>query len=93
MHLSWSFSKYARVILIRNKEAITVSNAIANFFICGYLEMLQTDKRKEIINSKLKSYIEGIGVDHYFGVPYHPQNQSSIKASNKTIQRKFYCIW
>ena len=49
--------------------------------------MLQTDNGKEFTNSKLKIYIKGIGVDHIFGTPYHPQIQSTIEALNKTIQR------
>ena len=88
MHFSWSFSKYAKAILIRNKEAITFRNVIANFFIWRYPEMSQTDNWKEFTNSKLKSYIKGIGIDHIFGAPYHPQSQSAIEASNKAIQRK-----
>ena len=33
------------------------------------------------------SYIEGIGVDHNFGAPCHPQSQGAIEAFNKTVQR------
>ena len=49
--------------------------------------MLQTDNVKEFTNSKLKSYLEGIGVDNIFWAPYHPQSQGEIEALNKTIQR------
>ena len=70
----YHFSKYAWAIPIRNKEAITVRNAIVHVFISGYPEMLQTDNVKEFTNSKLKSYLEGISVDHIFGAPYHPQS-------------------
>ena len=49
--------------------------------------MLQADDRKGFTNSKLKSYIEGIGVDHIFGAPYHSQSQGAIESLNKTIQR------
>ena len=34
------FSKYALAILIRNKESITVRNAIAQVFILGYPELI-----------------------------------------------------
>ena len=47
--------------------------------------MLQTDNRKEFTNSKLKSYLEGIGVDHIFEASYHPQSQGAMEALNKTI--------
>ena len=80
------FSKYAWAIPIRNKEAITVRNAIDHIFISGYPEMLQTDHGKEFTNCKLKSYLEGISVDHIFGVPYNPQSQGVIESLNKTIQ-------
>ena len=49
--------------------------------------MLQTYIGKEFANWKLKSYIEGICIDHIFGAPYHPQSQGAIGVLNKTIQR------
>ena len=50
--------------------------------------MLQTNNWKEFVNSKLKLYIEGIGVDHIFRASYHPQSQGAIEALNKIIQIK-----
>ena len=87
------FSKYAWAIPIRNKEAITVRKVIAHVFISGYPELFQSDNGKEFTNSKLKSYIEGIGVDHTFGAPYHLQSLGAIEALNKTIQRALSAVY
>ena len=44
--------------------------------------MLQTDNRRELINGKLKSYIEEIDVDYIFGAPYQLQSQGETEALN-----------
>ena len=54
------FSKYAWAILIRNKESITVVNAIAQVFIFDYPELIQSDNWKEFTNKTLNAYLEGI---------------------------------
>ena len=81
------FSKYAWAIPIRNKESITVRNAIAQVFIHGYPELIQSDNGKEFTNKTLNAYLEGIDVKHLYGSPYHPQSQGVIEAFNKTVQK------
>ena len=58
------FSKYAWAIPIRNKESITVRNAIAQVFIYGYPELIQSDNGKEFTNKTLNAYLERIDVKH-----------------------------
>ena len=41
----------------------------------------------EFTNNKLKSFIEGIGVDNIFRAPYNPQSQGAIEALIEAIQR------
>ena len=81
------FSKYAWAIPIRNKESITVRNAIAQVFIHGYPELIQSDNGKEFTNKTLNAYLERIDVKHLYGSPYHPQSQGAIEAFNKTVQK------
>ena len=81
------FSKYAWAIPIKNKEAITVRNAIANVFIQGHPEIIQSDNGKEFINKILDEYLSGINITHIYGSPYHPQSQGAIEAFNKTVQK------
>ena len=81
------FSKYAWAIPIKNKEAITVRNAIANVFIQGHPEIIQSDNGKEFTNKILDEYLFGINVTHIYGSPYHPQSQGAIEAFNKTVQK------
>ena len=81
------FSKYAWAIPIKNKEAITVRNAIAQVFIQGYPEILQSDNGREFVNKILDAYLISINVRHILGSPYHPQSQGAIEAFNKTVQK------
>ena len=81
------FSKYSWAIPIRNKESIAVRSAIAQVFINGYPELIQSDNGKEFINKTLNAYLEGIDVKHLYGSPYHPQSQGAIEAFNKTVQK------
>ena len=50
------FSKYAWVIPIRNKESITMRNAIAQVLINGYPELIQPDNGKEFTKKTLNAY-------------------------------------
>ena len=81
------FSKYAWAIPIKNKEAITARNAIAQVFIQGYPEIFQSDNRREFVNKTLKAYLISINVRHILRSPYHHQSQGAIKAFNKTVQK------
>ena len=81
------FSKYTWAIPIRNKESITVRNAIVQVLIHGYQELIQSDNGKEFTNKTLNVYLEGIYVKHLYGSPYHPQSQGAIEAFNKTVQK------
>ena len=67
--------------------AITVRNAIAQVFIQGYPEILQSDNGREFVNKILDAYLICINVRHILGSPYHPQSQGAIEAFNKTVQK------
>ena len=73
--------------LFQFKKAITVRNAIAEVFIQGYPETLQSDNRREFINKILNAYLVRINIRHILGSPYHPQSQGAIEAFNKTVQK------
>ena len=62
-------------------------NAIAQVFIHGYPELIQSDNGKEFTNKTLNVYLEGIDVEHLYGSPYHPQSQGATEAFNKTVQK------
>ena len=72
--LTWvdRFSKYAWVILIENKKAETVRNAILKVFIRGYLKEIQTDNGKEFANKLLEDLFRKYWSKHIRGFPYHP---------------------
>ena len=86
------FSKYAWTISIKNKEAITVRNAIAQVFIQGYTEILQSDYGRNFINNFLYSYLISINLRHILGSPYHPQSLGAIEALIKQYKNIFQLL-
>ena len=62
-------------------------NAIAQVFIHGYPELIQSDNGKEFTYKTLNAHLEGIDVKHLYGSPYHSQSQGEIEAFNKTGQK------
>ena len=61
-------------------------NAIAQVFIHGCPELIQTDNGKEFTNKALDTYLEGIDVKYLYGSQYHLQSQGAIEALNKTVK-------
>ena len=85
--MHWSFLQICLGYFNKNKESITVRNAISQLFIHGYPELIQSDNGKEFINKTLNAYLEGIDVKHLYGSLYHPQNQGAIETFNKKVQK------
>ena len=81
------FLKYVWTIPIKNKEVIIVWNAIAQVFIQGYPEIIQSDNGREFVNRILHTYLICINVRHVLGSPYHSQSQGFIDIFNKTVQK------
>ena len=74
-------------IPIRNKESITVRNAIAQVIIHYYTELIQSDNGEEFTNKTLNAYLEGINAKHLYQSLYYPQSQGAIEAFIKTVQK------
>ena len=68
-------------------------NAIDQVFMHGYPELIQSDNGKEFTNKTLNAHLEGIGVKHLYGSPYHPQSQGEIEAFNKTVQKSLSAVY
>ena len=85
------FSKCGWIIVMFDKNAVTVLRAIKLCFITnGKLESFHTDNGSEFVNETLKTYQEKSGIHHIWGSPYHPQNQGAVEAFNRTVQNFLY---
>ena len=62
-------------------------NAIAQVFIHGYPELIQSDNGKEFTNKTLNAYLEGIHVKQLYELTYHPRSQGAIETFIKTVQQ------
>src|SRR5271170_864700 len=59
------FSKYAWVIPMRNKSAISVKTAFEKIFAERMPDKLQTDQGKEFENSECKTLFQKLGINHF----------------------------
>jgi transposase InsO family protein len=82
-----AFTKYVELVVLPNKEALTVATAILNRWICRHglpLEFL-TDQGKEFTNKMAQHLFEALDVHHSTTASYHPQCNSQAEVCNKTI--------
>jgi transposase InsO family protein len=59
------FSKYARLVPLKNKSASTVSNAFEEMIRENKPNLLQTDKGTEFLNSTFQKLLSANGIKHY----------------------------
>ncbi len=82
-----AFTKYVELVVLPNKEALTVTTAILNRWICRHglpLEFV-TDQGKEFTNKMARHLFDALDVHHSTTASYHPQCNSQAEVCNKTI--------
>ena len=62
-------------------------NTVAQVFMHGYLELIQSNNIKDFTNKILNAYLTEIQVKHLYESQYHPQFQGAIEDLNKSVQR------
>jgi hypothetical protein len=75
------------LVVLPNKEALTVATAILNRWICRHglpLEFV-TDQGKEFTKKMVQHLFEALDVHHSTTASYHPQCNSQAEVCNKTI--------
>jgi hypothetical protein len=84
-----AFTKYVELVVIPNKEALTVATAILNRWICRFglpLELI-TDQGKEFTNQMAEHLFKSLDIRHSTTTSYHPQCNSQAEVCNKTIAK------
>lgn len=84
-----AFTKYVELIVVPDKEAETVSEAIFIHWILRYgipMEIF-TDQGKEFCNKLSDELYELLNVKHNTTTAYHPQCNAQAEVANKTIQK------
>ena len=87
--LTDAFTKYAVMLAIDNKEAITVAKHIFDSWICKFGTPLEfvSDNGKEFCNNLAKELYALLKIKHSTTTPYWPQCNSQAEVANKTIQK------
>jgi hypothetical protein len=84
-----AFTKYVELVVIPNKEALTVASAILNHWICCFglpLELI-TDQGKEFTNQMGEHLFRSLDIRHSTTTSYHPQCNSQAEVCNKKIAK------
>jgi transposase InsO family protein len=84
-----AFTKYVELVVLPNKEALTVATTLLNHWICRYglpLEFV-TDQGKEFTNKMAEQLFASLNVHHTTMASYHPQCNSQAEVCNKTIAK------
>ncbi len=84
-----AFTKYVELVVLPNKEALTVATGILNRWICRFglpLELI-TDQGKEFTNKMAEHLFNLLNIRHTTTSSYHPQCNSQAEVCNKTIAK------
>ena len=84
-----AFSKYVELVALTNKEALTVTSAIFNKWICRFglpLEIV-TDQGREFNNKLSEELYSLLRLHHQTTSARHPQCNSQAEVCNKTIAK------
>ena len=84
-----AFTKYVELVVLPNKEALTMSSGIFNHWICRFglpLEIV-TDQGKEFNNKMADHLFSELNIRHSTTSSYHPQCNSQAEVCNKTIAK------
>jgi hypothetical protein len=84
-----AFTKYVELVVLPNKEALTVATALLNRWICRHglpLEFI-TDQGKEFTNKMAEQLFRSLDMRHSTTASYHPQCNSQAEVCNKTIAK------
>jgi hypothetical protein len=84
-----AFTKYVKLVVLPNKEALTVASGILNHWICRFglpLELI-TDQGKEFTNKLAEHLFSSLNIRHSTTSSYHPQCNSQVEVCNKTIAK------
>jgi len=84
-----AFSKYVELVALPDKEALTVTSAIFNRWICRYGTPLEivTDQGKEFCNKLSQELYSMLQLNHHTTSARHPQCNATAEVCNKTIAK------
>ena len=84
-----AFTKYAEIVAIPYKEAVTVADAIFTKWICRYgcPAIIHTDMGKEFINKITTELYAKLDIKGSKTTPAHPQCNSQAEVFNKTLAK------
>ena len=89
-----AFKKYAEIVAIPDKEAITVADTIFAKWICRYgcPAIIHTDMGKEFINKMTTEFYDKLEIKGSKTTLAHPQCNSQAEVFNKTLAKNMKTV-
>jgi len=86
------FTKKAYTFALKNKEAVTVTNAIKQWLdtLPQTPKILQFNRGPEFVNDVLQQLLKSKNIHQLLSDPYNPQTQGSIERFNGTLKRMIH---
>jgi hypothetical protein len=84
-----TFTKYVELVALPNKEAVTISEAIFDKWICHFGSPLNLvmDQGKEFCAKLSNELFTCLGMSHLTTSSHHPQCNNRAEVANKTIAK------
>jgi transposase InsO family protein len=82
-----AFTKYAVVVAIPDKEAVTVAAAVFTHWICRFSapKVLISDRGKEFCNQVMDELCVLMGIERRMTTVMHPQSNTAVESWNRSL--------
>ena len=87
-----AFTKWLECIPMSDQKAETITNILVDFFArFGIPEFLHSDQGRNFESCILKETCRSLGIRKTHTTPYHPQGNSLVERSNRTVLQMLRC--
>ena len=92
-----AFSRYAKMVAVPNKDALTVARAFKDAWVCtfGVPLVVVSDNGTEFLNEVMGAFMNMMGTEHITTSAVHPQPNGKVERVNATLRNyiRSYVDW
>ena len=92
-----AFSRYAKMVAVASKDAVTVARAFKDHWVCtfGVPLVVVSDNGTEYVNEVMGAFLNLMGTEHRTTSPVHPQPNGKVERVNATLRNyiRSYVDW
>ena len=92
-----AFSRYAKMVAVPSKDAVTVAKAFRDAWVCtfGVPLVVVSDNGTEFLNEVMGAFLNMMGTEHRTTSAVHPQPNGKVERVNATVRNflQSYVDW